>query len=91
MIVTITIDTEKQLVTPSADIPTAALAEYLLQSMPENLGRYYGLLARRLAPKEEAAISHNALRFSTAALHAFSEEGQCENDTDTTGRDETCC
>ena len=57
---------------PTSDSDTASLTRYLLSRMPEDLGRYYGLLAARLGQSPEL-VSNNAMAFMQQVMLAYEE------------------
>ena len=72
MKITLTIDTDTKMLVPTSDSDTASLTRYLLSRMPEDLGRYYGLLAARLGQPPEL-VSNNAMAFMQQAMLAYEE------------------
>lgn len=72
MKITLTIDTDTKMLVPTSDSDTVSLTRYLLSRMPEDLGRYYGLLAAKLGQPPEL-VSNNAMVFMQQAMLAYEE------------------
>lgn len=73
MIITITIDTDAKTITPISD-DTTKLVHYLLEQLPTDFGRYYGLLAKKVVKGDTEAVAKNAMAFVRNALEAYTEE-----------------
>lgn len=74
MKITIEIDTDIKRIEVKSDGAKSA-AEYILNDMPRDLGRYYGLLLSKLnVDNKEKVIKTVPIEFSVYALDAFMED-----------------